>query len=70
MAAKIHFYEGIFERFIHFYEGKEQGLTSRQKGQRYKRERDKDSHVAKRKEEYFMSKGAKLLEMYIRQNEK
>ena len=44
-------------------EGKEQGLTSGQRGQRYKRERDKDSHVAKRKEEYFMSKGAKLLEM-------
>lgn len=44
-------------------EGKEQGLTSEQRKQRYKRERDKDSHVAKRKEEYFVSKGAKLLEM-------
>lgn len=44
-------------------EGKEQGLTSKQRGQRYKRERDKDSHVAKREEEYFMGKGAKLLEM-------
>lgn len=44
-------------------EGKEQGLTSVQREQRYERERDKDSHIAKRKEEYFMSKGVKLLEM-------
>ena len=44
-------------------EGKEQGLTSEQRKVRYNRERDKDSHTAKRKEEYFMGKGAKLLEM-------
>ena len=33
-------------------EGKEQGLTSEQRRQRYERERDKDSHISKRKEEY------------------
>ena len=41
-------------------EGKEQGLTSAQRKRRYGRERDKDSHVARRKEEYFMSKVARL----------
>ena len=44
-------------------EGKEQGLTSDQRKQRYERERDKESHIAKRKDEYFMSKGKKLLDM-------
>lgn len=44
-------------------EGKEQGLTAEQRKGRYERKRDKDSHIALRKEEYFMGKGAKLLEM-------
>ena len=44
-------------------DGKEQGLTSDQRKQRYERERDKDSHIAKRKDEYFMGKGKKLLDM-------
>lgn len=44
-------------------EGKEQGLTSAQRNARYERQRDKDSHISKRKNEYFMGKGGKLLEM-------
>ena len=44
-------------------EGKEQGLTSAQRNARYERQRDKDSHISKRKNEYFMVKGIKLLEM-------
>lgn len=44
-------------------EGKEQGLTSAQRKARYERQRDKDSHISKRKNEYFMGKGVKLLEM-------
>lgn len=44
-------------------EGKEQGLTSAQRNPRYERQRDKDSHISKRKNEYFMGKGIKLLEM-------
>ncbi len=44
-------------------EGKEQGLTSAQRKARYERQRDKDSHISKRKNEYFMGKGGKLLEM-------
>lgn len=44
-------------------EGKEQGLTSAQRNARYERQRDKDSHISKRKNEYFMGKGIKLLEM-------
>ena len=43
--------------------GKEQGLTSEQRNVRYERKRDKKCHIAKRKEEYFMSKGVKLLDM-------
>ena len=43
--------------------GKEQGLTSEQRNGRYERKRDKKCHIAKRKEEYFMSKGVKLLDM-------
>ena len=44
-------------------EGKEQGLTSAQRNARYERQRDKDSHISKRKNEYFMGKGGKLPEM-------
>jgi hypothetical protein len=44
-------------------EGKEQGLTSEQRNRRYERKRDENSHIAMRKEEYFMGKGVKLLEM-------
>lgn len=47
-------------------EGKEQGLTAKQREKRHNRQRDKDSHIAKRKEEYFMSKGNKLIEMVKR----
>lgn len=43
--------------------GKEQGLTSEQRNGRYERKRDEKCHIAKRKEEYFMSKGVKLLDM-------
>lgn len=38
-------------------EGKEQGLTSAQGNARYERQRDKDFHISKRKDEYFMGKG-------------
>ena len=44
-------------------EGKEQGLTAEQRNGRYERNRDENSHIAKRKEEYFMGKGVKLLDM-------
>ena len=44
-------------------EGKEQGLTSDQRQKRYTRERDKETAMAKRKGEYFKSKGEKLVEM-------
>ena len=47
-------------------EGKEQGLSAKQRQKRYNRKRDENSHVAKRKEEYFMSKGKKLIEMVRR----
>lgn len=47
-------------------EGKEQGLTAAQRDRRYRRERDEKSHTAMRKNEYFMSKGAKLVEMVRR----
>lgn len=47
-------------------EGKEQGLSAKQRQNRYNRTRDENSHVAKRKEEYFMSKGKKLIEMVRR----
>ena len=39
-------------------EGKEQELTSAQRKARYERQRDKDSHISKRKNEYFMARGA------------
>ena len=41
----------------------EQGFTSEQRNGRYERKRDEKCHIAKRKEEYFMSKGVKLLDM-------
>lgn len=44
-------------------EGKEQGLTAGQRRERYERKRDAGSHAAGRKEEYFMGKGEKLIEM-------
>ena len=44
-------------------EGKEQGLTSSQRRKRYERQREKESPMAKRKDEYFKSKGEKLVEM-------
>ena len=47
-------------------EGKEQDLTAKQRDARYKRKRDEDSCSAKRKKEYFMGKGEKLIEMVKR----
>lgn len=47
-------------------EGKEQGLTAQQRKERYTRERDSKSHSARRKEEYFISKGIRLIEMVKR----
>ncbi|WP_290539943.1 transposase [Alistipes sp.] len=47
-------------------EGKEQGLTAKQREARYQRKRDEDSCSAKRKNEYFMGKGEKLIEMVKR----
>lgn len=44
-------------------EGKEQGMTAEQRKRRYERKRDAGSHAAGRKEEYFMGKGEKLIEM-------
>ena len=37
-------------------DGKEQGLTARQRERRYSRKRDSDSQTEKRKKEYFFSK--------------
>lgn len=47
-------------------EGKEQGLTSKQRQKRYSRERDEKSCAAKQMGEYFMNKGEKLIEMVKR----
>lgn len=47
-------------------EGKEQGLTARQRARRYDRKRDDGCHTLKRKGEYFMEKGKKLIEMVKR----
>lgn len=47
-------------------EGKEQGLTSSQRKKRYSRERQQGCHIQKRQEEYFKSKGEKLIEMVRR----
>lgn len=45
-------------------EGREQGLTKRQREHRYSNsKRDSKSHGAKRMEEYFKSKGEKLIDM-------
>lgn len=44
-------------------EGKEQGLTAKQRQGRYTRERNEDTHAAKRKQEYFVSKCDRLIEM-------
>ena len=47
-------------------EGKEQGLTSKQRNARYSRGRDKDSQTSIRKEEYFKENGDELKEMLKR----
>lgn len=47
-------------------EGKEQGLTSKQRQRRYSRGREEKSCASKRMEEYFMNKGEKLIEMVKR----
>lgn len=39
------------------------GKISAQRNARYERQCDKDSHISKRKNEYFIGKGSKLLEM-------
>lgn len=44
-------------------EGNEQGLTAKQRQNRFSRERSKDSHAAQRKEEYFVSKCDRLIQM-------
>ena len=44
-------------------EGKEQGLTAKQRNQRYCRERKGDSHMARRKDEFFNSKLERLIIM-------
>lgn len=44
-------------------EGKEQGLTAKQRQSRFSKERSKDSHAANRKEEYFVSKCDRLIQM-------
>ncbi|MEG1543715.1 MAG: transposase [Tannerellaceae bacterium] len=44
-------------------EGKEQGLTAKQRQERFSRERTKDSPAAQRKEEYFVSKCDRLIAM-------
>ena len=41
-------------------DGKEQGLTARQRDKRFARKRDKDSRTEKRKAEYFVSKLERL----------
>ena len=44
-------------------DGKEQGLTARQRERRYNRKRDSDCQTEKRKEEYFVSKLERLKSM-------
>lgn len=44
-------------------EGKEQGLRAEERNRRFERERNADSHIAKRKAEFFKPKGEKLIEM-------
>lgn len=43
--------------------GKLQGLTAQERSERFAKERDKDSHAARRQQEYFQSKGERLIEM-------
>lgn len=47
-------------------DGKEQGLTARQRERRYNRKRDRDCQTEKRKEEYFVSKLERLKSMVKR----
>lgn len=47
-------------------QGREQGLSATERKKRYSRERDKESQTTKRKKEYFMNKGEKLIEMVKR----
>ena len=47
-------------------EGKEQGLTAKERNNRYTRKRETDSYTAKRTDEYFKSKGEKLIDMVKR----
>ena len=47
-------------------QGKEQGLSAKEREKRYSRNREKGSHTERRKEEYFKSKGEKLIEMVER----
>ena len=44
-------------------DGKEQGLTARERERRYNRQRDSDSQTEKRKKEYFISKLERLKSM-------
>ena len=47
-------------------DGKEQGLSAKERERRYTRQRDAKSHTAHRRGEYFMGKGKKLMEMVRR----
>lgn len=47
-------------------EGKEQGLTAKQRAKRFSKGRDENTHIATRKTEYFMGKGQELIEMVKR----
>lgn len=47
-------------------DGKEQGLTARQRGARFSRRREEGCHTSRRKGEYFKGKGEKLVEMVKR----
>ncbi len=47
-------------------DGKEQGLTAKQRDGRKKYERDENSHMKKRADEYFKPKGEMLIEMVKR----
>lgn len=59
LDASLHGEKGKIER-------KQQGLTSAQREQRFSRERDENSPLFKRKQEFFMPKGVKLIEMVKR----
>lgn len=47
-------------------QGREQGLSAKERQKRYNRKREKDCYTEKRKEEYFKNKGEKLIEMVKR----